>query len=134
VEEAHLRAAVHAFELSLLSLAGYQPELRHCLGCREPIQPEVNFFSVEAGGVFCPSCAADPERSPRNREPIGVDALKVLRNLQSRPEAVVGKLTLPAAVLEEVEEVLNSYIHRLLERQPKAAGFIDTLSRSAAFG
>jgi len=120
-----LEAAVHAFELGLLSLVGYRPELRQCLGCREPILPRPNFFSAEAGGVFCPACGAGAARAGR----ISVDALKLLRNLQTKPESVVGRVRQPADVLDEAKTVLDGYIHRLLERQPKAAGFIDNMAR-----
>ena len=125
LEAEHLTAAVRAFELSLLSLSGYQPELRQCLECREPLRPETNFFSAEAGGALCPRCGQGHARA----RSIGVDSLKVLRNLQARPDTIVGRVLLPDAVMADVQEIMAGYIQRLLERQPRSAGFIDTLAR-----
>ena len=53
------------YELHLLGLAGYQPQLFRCVHCGELLQPEVNFLSLERGGALCPSMAPTiPRRSP----------------------------------------------------------------------
>jgi len=45
------------FQLSLLSLSGYKPNLDNCLECGNPI--EKGFFSIKKGGVFCNECKGD---------------------------------------------------------------------------
>jgi DNA repair protein RecO (recombination protein O) len=46
------------YELHLLGLVGYQPQLFRCVQCDELLQPEVNFLSIERGGALCPSHGA----------------------------------------------------------------------------
>lgn len=45
------------FQLSLLSLSGYKPNLYNCVRCGKPI--ERGFFSIEKGGFFCNECKGD---------------------------------------------------------------------------
>ena len=80
--------AVRVFELELLGLSGYRPQLHRCVRCETLIQPEANGFSPAKGGVLCPSCAA----SYRDSHSISVEALRILRNLQTRPEAILGRV------------------------------------------
>ena len=41
------------YELHLLDLVGFRPELERCLGKGEPVQPEDQHFDPLAGGVLC---------------------------------------------------------------------------------
>ena len=66
---------LHWFDLQLLSLTGFQPQFFHCLSCEKPLQPELNYFSLADGGVFCPRCGSQRDSvcllytspSPRDR-------------------------------------------------------------------
>ena len=69
------------FELRLLRLTGFQPQLFRCVECGEEIQPVTNYFSLEQGGVLCPKHG----EGVRGAEPIAVNALKVLRYIQTQP-------------------------------------------------
>jgi DNA repair protein RecO (recombination protein O) len=46
--------ATRFFEVRMLGLMGYQPQLFHCVECRAPLTPEDQYFDAEAGGVLCP--------------------------------------------------------------------------------
>jgi len=112
------------FELQLLALSGYQPQLRSCLSCDAPIEPGANAFDPALGGVLCPACA--PAHS--SARPISTDALKLLRNLQTRGEGFLA-IDAPETALAEAETALGLYIQYLLERRPNAATFLDMLRR-----
>ena len=43
------------FEVHLLALAGFQPQLFHCLECGALLKPEINYLSLERGGALCPA-------------------------------------------------------------------------------
>jgi DNA repair protein RecO (recombination protein O) len=128
---------VRAFELDLLGLSGYRPQLHRCVRCETPIQPEANAFSAADGGVLCPTCG----QSTPAAEPISVAALRLLRNLQTRPEAIVGRARISPETLEQAEHALIGYIQYLLDRRIRSIGFLDVLRRlraaqegGAAFG
>jgi len=51
------RNIVRAFQLRYLEMAGFKPQLGHCLKCgREVTEGEV-YFEYDNGGFRCPSCA-----------------------------------------------------------------------------
>ncbi len=117
-------AALRLFELQLLALSGYRPQLHSCLSCDTPIEPGANAFDPALGGVLCPACAP----AHASAHPISTDALKLLRNLQGRGEAFLS-VAVPEAALAEAEDALGLYIQYLLERRPNAATFLDMLRR-----
>ncbi|MBX3001983.1 MAG: DNA repair protein RecO [Caldilineaceae bacterium] len=113
------------FEIHLLSLAGFQPELFHCLGCGEDLQPVDNFLSFQAGGIYCPSCG----ETLNGVERISPDVLKILRHLQRSTWGAVRGLTIRPAILQAVESILYRYLVTVLERQLKSADFVRRLQR-----
>ncbi len=117
-------AALRLFELRLLALSGYRPQLHTCLSCDSPIAPGPNAFDPALGGVLCPACAP----AHASARPISTDALKLLRNLQTRGEAFLA-VAVSESALSEAENALGLYIQYLLERRPNAATFLDMLRR-----
>lgn len=118
-----LWTSVRFFELHLLELVGYRPELTHCLGCRVEIKPGANYFSVLLGGVLCPECG----RREVGSTSVSLNGLKVLRYLQRLPAHPQGGLRLDAASRREVESIVRSYVEHLLERAVKSTAFLDRL-------
>lgn len=114
---------VRAFELQLLGLTGYQPQLHRCLNCDAEILPQVNRFSSKLGGVLCPDCAIADGAAPA----ITVEALKVLRNLQRNESAMLQGVTVRDEVQREVERRLQDYIVYRLEARPRATRFLERL-------
>ncbi len=117
---ADARLAVRYFELRLLDLVGFRPELLRCLGCGETVQPEDQFFSAEQGGVLCPRCGRGREEARR----LSLPALKVLRHLQRSPYEAIEKLQLREAVYTELEALMEWYLTYLLERRLNAPAFL----------
>ena len=125
-------SAVRWFEMRLLTDQGYRPQLGQCVRCGGTVAPEGNRFSGQAGGVLCPRCAADtPGR------PLSASAFKLLRLLQSAPYAEMVRVRIDAALGHELEAHLRDAIQVALDRDVKAAGFIESLRaarRSAGDG
>lgn len=118
---------LHWFEMHLLSLVGFQPQLFECLNCDEELQPVTNFISLLEGGVFCPNCA----QGRRDLEPIEVDVLKVLRFIQTRPWPTVRQVNVRAHILRQVDNLLYRYLLVILERQLKSVEFMRRLQHMA---
>lgn len=115
-----LRLPMRYYELHLLDLTGFRPELTECVFSREPVQPVDQFFSYANGGVVSPSQTA----LSNALTPITVQALKLLRHMQRSAYAQVGSLSVPEAVHSEVERVLMGYITYLLEQRLQSVDFI----------
>ena len=118
----------HWFELNLLSLAGFQPQLFQCLNCDEELEPITNYISLVEGGVFCPHCA----QGRRDLEAIEADVLKVLRFIQSRPWSTVRQVNIRPHVKRQVDSLLYRYLLTILERQLKSVDFMRRLQHMAA--
>ncbi len=108
------------FELRLLSLTGFQPQIFHCLGCGDELLPVTNFLNLQAGGVFCPRCG---EGQP-GMEPVEKDVLKVLRHLQRTPWNKVQGLKLRPQTQQAVESILHRYLLTVLERHLQSVDFL----------
>jgi DNA repair protein RecO (recombination protein O) len=117
--------ATHYFEMRLLGLAGYRPELFFCVQCRTPLKPEGNFMDPSRGGLICPKCAGDA--TPL--QAVSPQAFEVMRYLQTRPYAACVALPLTHRVRREVENLLETYDAYLLERRLKSAAFLRDLRR-----
>src|SRR5262245_22336536 len=99
------------FEMHLLSLTGFQPQLHFCVACQEALQPvDNNYFHLVDGGVLCPTHG----ESRPNAEIIPLAVLKVLRFLQTEPWEKVVKLQLTPNTRQRVETLLLDYITFLL--------------------
>lgn len=122
-DEERSDAALRHFEMALLVESGFRPELNQCVGCGKAVEPERHLFAPMAGGVACPQCA--PESG--GARSLSLNAIKVLRVLQREPYNKVARLNLDAALAEEVERHLRSYIVCVLERDVNSAAFIDRL-------
>jgi len=120
-----LRRAARYYELQLLDIVGYRPQLFECVICGDKIQARDQFYSAQDGGVVCPNCGPD---YPRARA-ISLNALKVLRYMQTRAYDPVDQLNISAGVHSELERLLYETLAYHLERRLKSAAFLERLRR-----
>ena len=113
------------YELHLLGLVGYQPQIFVCGGCKKKLEPEVNYWSTADGSVYCAQCGRDRLGASE----VSVNELKVLRFLQTREWETCRLLRLSPASHAEVERLMHHYVSYHLERQPKSVDFIHRLRR-----
>ncbi|HEY8324368.1 MAG TPA: DNA repair protein RecO [Ktedonobacterales bacterium] len=106
------------FELRLLDELGYRPGLHHCVSCDQPLRPEDQGFSPEMGGALCPTCMRYGAR------PFSLQALKVMRLLQTTEWSAVPRLRLEPALQGEIEATLQATIRYHLERDLKSWAFL----------
>ncbi len=120
--------AARFYELRLLTLSGFQPQLFFCVSCGEHIAEEDQFFSAELGGLLCPAC----ERADRRALPITAVSVKVIRYLQSRSWETVKMLQLKRPLHSELETIIYHYLTYILERNLKSVDFLHRLRQEAA--
>lgn len=118
-----LDLVLRSFELQLLAMTGYRPQLHRCLHCEAEIAPQANRFSSRLGGVLCPNCVAADPSAPA----ITVDALKLMRNLQVNELAVLQLPAVNEAAAGEVEQRLREYILYRLESVPRSLKFLERM-------
>lgn len=115
---------VHYYEVHLMDILGFKPQLRKCVVCGAEIQPEDQFFSAKLGGVLCPnSLSGDPSAWP-----VSMNALRYLRFFQRSPWPQVKNRTIPEEVDRELSKLIEKYLTYLLEYGLKTTGFLDAVS------
>ena len=112
--------AVRYYEIRLLDLLGFRPELFYCVQCQSEIKPEDQYFSAEHGGVLCPGCG---KRLAGSR-PVSMQALKYLRHYQRSSYADAARAQVSIPLQQEMEALLHHYLTYLLERGLNTPAFI----------
>lgn len=105
-------AVTRHYELALLGLLGYRPELYRCLGCGAELAAVANGFSPRIGGTLCPLCRG----TDASARLLSVNAQKYLRLLDRQGLAAVAKLVPDEGLRNEVEGALGDYLRHLAER------------------
>jgi len=122
--------AVRYYEVRLLDLVGFRPQLIHCVNCGAEIKAEDQFFSFEKGGVICPRCGSK-EAGVR---PVSMPALRILRHFQRSNYAEAQRARLSSAVDHELENLMGSYLTYLLERGLNSPEFLRCVRKIAENG
>lgn len=117
--------AVHFFELHLLDMVGFRPQLFNCVQCKEEIQPQDQFFSAVQGGAVCLKCG----HVVPDARPITMESLKYLRNFQRTTYPRLLQAVPSPSVEREVETILQYYNTFLLERRLNTPGFINEVRK-----
>lgn len=121
------RLAVRYYEVRLLDLVGFRPELQQCVISREPIQAEDQFFSYLLGGVVRPGWAHEGVGLTR----ISLPTLKLLRHMQRSAYSQVRSLQIAPGLHDDAERVLLGYITAILERKLQSVDFIRRVRRGS---
>ena len=113
------------FEMRLLDLVGFRPQLFSCLGCGEEILPQDQYFSASAGGALCPKCGPIAQGA----QPITMGALKLLRHFQRSDFNEAKRARLTTEINYELETLQQHYLTYLLERGLNTPPFLRKLKR-----
>jgi DNA repair protein RecO (recombination protein O) len=111
---------IRYFEIHLLDLLGYRPQLFNCVNCETTIQAEDQYFSISQGGVLCPRCGP---KFP-DADPITLNTLKYLRHFQRSSFSEVEHTHLTPELNHNLESLLQGYFTYFLERNLNSPNFI----------
>ncbi len=117
--------AVRYYEVRLLDLVGFRPQLFKCVKCEAEIQAEDQFFSAEQGGVLCPACG----NGVPGARPIRMLPLKYLRHFQRSSYNKSSRAPITPGVNHEMEVLMQHYLAYLLERGLNTPSFIRRVKR-----
>ena len=115
--------ALRYFEYHLLQVSGLMPELYHCVECREELEPNAPRFSPNVGGTLCLACS--PEDA--HLRPLSLRALKVLRLLDRSQLAEACKLSINAALSDELRSLLSTTVSYWLGKEIRSNSFLEHL-------
>ncbi|WP_442603721.1 DNA repair protein RecO [Paenibacillus sp. KN14-4R] len=118
-----MAVVTHLFEMKMLMLTGYAPELDQCVSCGE-ITPYM-FFSAMLGGVICGKCRNKDTRAT----PIQEGTWKLLRLLRDLDIRRLGNITIKDQTKAEIKVCMRAYMDTHVGIQWKARSFIEQLEK-----
>ena len=125
-------SVVRYYEVRLLDMVGFRPQLFQCTNCGAEIQAQDQYFSAQLGGVLCPRCGPLYEAQAGGVQPISMAALKYLRHFQRSSFSDAAARPPLAEVNRELELVIQHYITYLLERGLNTPPFLRRVRKAAS--
>jgi DNA repair protein RecO (recombination protein O) len=113
-----------AYELQLLELVGYRPELQVCLTCESPLEDpkQVRGLNIEAGGTVCWHCEG---MMPGRVYRLSPGAWQLLVKLQETPLDECGRFSGAGTILASCRQALKDYMSFRAEKELKAQGMFE---------
>ena len=115
------------FEIRLMDVLGFRPELKQCVVTGVPIQPEDQYFSASQGGVVSPEAG----KGLVGAVPVSVAALKYLRHFQRSNYQDAARAVISPEIHRELEILMQHYITYMLERGLNTPSFLRRVRRDA---
>jgi DNA repair protein RecO (recombination protein O) len=122
--------AVRYYEVRLLDLVGFRPQLFHCVNCGDEIRAQDQFFSFDKGGVICPRCGLKES----GIRPVSLQALHILRHFQRSNYAEAQRARLSSTIDLELENLMANYLTYLLERGLNSPSFLRQVRKITSSG
>ena len=108
------------FELQLLMLIGYTPELFACVRCAKDLAAYETAFSPAMGGLVCRACTTDRQHTMALRaETVAYLRQGVMSGAEAAPP-----LPQESEVSQEIETVLHRHLTTRLGRELKSYAFL----------
>lgn len=112
------------FELRLLQVSGFMPELYRCVECGLDLVPECHRFSPNVGGALCLDC----HPAEAHIRPLTLRALKVLRLLDRSPSAEIPALQIGASLAQELKTLLGITVEYWLDKRIQSNSILEQLA------
>jgi DNA repair protein RecO (recombination protein O) len=117
---------VRYFEVWMLKLAGFFPDLRRCATCRRDLAREASIWLAEEGTPRCTSC------TDRRGEELRPDVRRMIQEMIEQSPQVFVAAPREARALAQIEAVSTRLIQRALERKLKSYELLDRLKPGQA--
>ncbi len=112
---------IRLFELQIIALLGFAPQLDYCLGCRKEINRDTLFFDPEAGGIICRSCH---HRYPQ-AFPVSRGTIAILNKFRQSDSNLRKKLNFTPQIMGETARLCRSLLRWHTGREFKTLKYID---------
>lgn len=110
-----------AFEVQMLALLGYMPEINHCVSCKKKLHTRTMFFfSALEGGVVCSDCG----RNIKKKVKISGGTIAAINYLAGREIQNAGRLSIQPFLQHDIKKVLRYYLSFLLNKKLKMWRYI----------
>ena len=127
--------AVRYFEMRLMTITGYRPQLFRCVRTGSAVDLDAVdsadrltvAFSPAEGGVLCAAAALQA----RDAIPLPAGVVRFLRILQTKPFEDISGLDLTPVLHAQAEQLMRRYLNFVLERTLRSTHFLRQLISEA---
>jgi DNA repair protein RecO (recombination protein O) len=116
------------FELRLLELVGFRPELQQCVSCGRALGADEALWSALGGGVLGRECVGPDEEA----RPVDATTLRVLRAFQQQPYEEAARIRLDDQLAARLEALMHTLMQASSERELKSAQFVAAARRAGS--
>lgn len=114
---------IHLYEMRILDLAGYAPELEECVNCGNRVGPFM--LSGIGGGILCSRCRSRDSSAA----PIGENAHKLLRLFRRMDMRRLGSIAVGPETKAELKRSMRVLMDEQLGIHLKSRNFLDQLDK-----
>ncbi|MDR4499488.1 MAG: DNA repair protein RecO [Candidatus Scalindua sp.] len=105
-----------AFEVRMLALVGYMPEMEHCVSCKTEIDlAKFALFNASEGGLLCQYCGS----CLKERMKISGGAIATFNCLAGKKVQRLERLKIDTSIRNEIRLLLRYYFSFLLNKELK---------------
>ncbi|MBO8136706.1 MAG: DNA repair protein RecO [Desulfotomaculum sp.] len=125
VDMSQAEQIIAGFELKMLGLMGYLPELGCCVNCGQLLTGKIA-FSVNLGGAVCGRCRASDTQALE----INYQTIKLMHQLLVTRPGDLAKIKIKPVIFNELKRILKALTRNYLERRAKSLEFLEVLHKA----
>ncbi len=113
---------IHFFELRLLQLSGFAPELSRCVETGDDLEPGNHLYSPHRGGLV------NSESRPVGESallPASLNTIKLLRFLSRTDAEQADRMKVGEQENRQLSRILRAQVHHVLDRGLRSEAFMD---------
>lgn len=118
-----LAVIAHLFEMKMLAMAGYAPELEVCVSCGNV--PSEASFSAMLGGMLCSRCAFKDQSAI----PIAAGTWKLIRLFKGLDMRRLGSINVKQDTKNELKACMHAYMDTHVGIRFKSRSFIEQMEK-----
>ena len=119
-------AAVRFFEMRLLKIAGFEPQLAACVRCKAPVANGASYyFYPKEGGIFCAQCA----RPERYDQTVSAGTVRTLLLGKDMAMEKIKMVSLSEHLASESRSILCGFISYVLGKEVKSLKVMEQVRR-----
>jgi DNA repair protein RecO (recombination protein O) len=108
-DKSELIKIIRSFEIHLVNLLGFRPELNQCLSCKNKITAKQVYFCFVEGGIYCSKCYSIKLKAIKTSSE-SINILKFLQNNSLQKSLILGPED-----IKKIGNLMHFYIKSILE-------------------
>lgn len=114
---------ISSFELRLLYILGFGPELDKCVNCKNTFAKDIQHFSFSLGGIICKNCV----KLSSSNISLNYETAAVMKKLIWIPLTRIENIVISQVILKKIEYLFSLYIFYHLDKKIKSKKIIEKL-------